>query len=255
MAIKNQIILGGNPVILDIGTYDGADSIEFLDKYSNARVFAFEADLRSIDLFKHSISTEKSLKTLIDYYNIDIKTPIKDLYKRINSSKLTLVKKAISNINGKTTWYSSNQTPPLSKSESERGLKAWSASSSINKPKNHLKMTMRGNQQIVEFNNPIEVPSIKLDTWFESQSDINFIDFIWADVNGGEKELILGGLNTLKNHVGYLYTEYSNNELMEGQPTLNEILDMLDGTFTCLEKNSNGIKGMYGTALLKNINK
>ena len=116
-------------------------------------------------------------------------------------------------------------------------------------------MTMRGNQQIVEFNNPIEVPSIKLDTWFESQSDINFIDFIWADVNGGEKELILGGLNTLKNHVGYLYTEYSNNELMEGQPTLNEILDMLDGTFTCLEKNSNGIKGMYGTALLKNIKK
>ena len=41
--MKNRIILGGSPVILDIGTYDGTDSIEFLDLYNNARIFAFES--------------------------------------------------------------------------------------------------------------------------------------------------------------------------------------------------------------------
>ena len=40
---------------------------------------------------------------------------------------------------------------------------------------------------------------------------------------------------------------------MEGQPTLDEILNLLDGTFTCLNKHINGT-GMYGNALLRNIN-
>ena len=61
--MKNKIILGSNPIILDIGTYDGCDSIEFLDLYNNARVFAFEADLRSIDLFKHSINSTENTPT------------------------------------------------------------------------------------------------------------------------------------------------------------------------------------------------
>jgi len=246
--MKNKIILNSNPVILDIGTYDGADSVEFINKYNNAKVFAFEADLRSIDLFKHSIKSEESLLQIMNYYNIECNTNIKNLHQKINSSQLTLVEKAISNTDGITTWYNSQQIPPLSKSEKERGLKAWSASSSIKKPLNHLTTF-----KVVEFEDPIEVPSIKLDTWFESQHDIDLIDFVWADVNGGERELVLGGLNTLKNHVSYFYTEFSDNQMMEGQPTLNEILDMLGGTFTCLEKRINGT-GMYGNALLKNIN-
>ena len=245
--MKDKIILSGNPIILDIGTYDGVDSIEFLNLYSNAKVFAFEADSRSIDLFKHSISSKKQLQILLDYYNVHCNS-IDDLFKKVNSSNLNLIEKAVSNIDGKTTWYNSQQIPPLSEKEKERGIKEWSASSSINKPLNHLKTF-----EVVEFDDPIEVPSIKLDTWFESQSDIDFIDFIWADVNGGERELVLGGLNTLKNHASYLYTEFSDNQMMEGQPTLNEILDMLDGTFTILNKKVNGT-GMYGNALLKNKN-
>ena len=174
--MKNRIILGGSPVILDIGTYDGTDSIEFLDLYNNARIFAFEADLRSIDLFKHSISSKESLQILINYYNLNPQTTIDKLFELVNSSKLTLVEKAISDI-----------------------------------------------------------------------------DFVWADLNGGEKELIEGGINTYKNHVNYLYTEFSDNKMMEGQPTLNEILDMLEGTFTVLDKKINGT-GMYGNVLLKNKN-
>ena len=246
--MKNKIILGSNPVILDIGTYDGCDSIEFLDMNNNARVFAFEADLRSIDLFKHSISSKESLQILINYYNLNPQTNIDKLFELVNSSKLTLVKKAISDMDGETTWYNSQQIPPLSEKEKERGLKSWSASSSIKKPLNHLNTFTS-----VEFDSPIKVESIKLDTWFKTQPDIDFIDFVWADVNGGEKELVKGGIDTFKNHVNYLYTEFSDNQMMEEQPTLNEILDILGGTFTVLDKKINGT-GMYGNVLLKNIN-
>lgn len=253
MGIKDKIILGSNPIILDIGTYDGKDSIEFLDMYEDARVFAFEADSRSIDLFKHSINSTESMKKLINYYNIDCKSSLNSLYERVNSNSLVLVEKAIANSDGKTTWYQSQQVPPLSIGEKDRGIKAWSASSSIKKPKNHLNMTMRGDEQIVEFDESIDVDSIKLDTWFSQQSDIDIIDFVWADVNGGEKEMIAGGVNTFKNNVQYLYTEYSDNELMEGQPNLNKIIDMLE-VFELVYQDRNGIKNMYGNALLKNKN-
>ena len=172
MGIKDKIILGSNPIILDIGTYDGKDSIEFLDMYEDARVFAFEADSRSIDLFKHSINSTENMKKLINYYNLNCKSSLNSLYERVNGDSLVLVEKAIANIDGKTTFYQSQQIPPLSISEKDRGIKEWSASSSINKPKNHLNMTMRGDEQIVEFDESIDVDSIKLDTWFSQQSDI-----------------------------------------------------------------------------------
>ena len=253
MGIKDKIILGSNPIILDIGTYDGKDSIEFLDMYEDARVFAFEADSRSIDLFKHSINSTENMKKLINYYNLNCKSSLNSLYERVNSDSLVLIEKAIANSDGKTTWYQSQQIPPLSIGEKDRGIKEWSASSSINKPKNHLNMTMRGDEQIVEFDESIDVDSIKLDTWFSQQSDIDIIDFVWADVNGGEREMITGGINTFKNNVQYLYTEYSDNELMEGQPNLNDIMEMLE-VFELVYQDRNGIKNMYGNVLLKNKN-
>ena len=52
------------------------------------------------------------------------------------------------------------------------------------------------------------------------------IDFIWADVQGAERKMIQGGLQTLS-RTEWLYTEYSDVELYEGQPSLSEILVML----------------------------
>jgi hypothetical protein len=53
------------------------------------------------------------------------------------------------------------------------------------------------------------------------ENDISFIDFIWADVQGAEEDLILGGLDTLRKRTKYLFTEYNNSEMYEGQINLN----------------------------------
>ena len=95
----------------------------------------------------------------------------------------------------------------------------WTHSSSIKQPKNHLQ------QFPVTFGDAVEVPLIRLDTFYR-QHGLGIIDFIWADIQGAEGEMIRGGRQTLE-HTRYVYTEYSDDELYENQATLTEILELL----------------------------
>jgi FkbM family methyltransferase len=97
----------------------------------------------------------------------------------------------------------------------------WTHSSSIKKPKNHLK------RYPVTFGESIEIKLITLDGFCKQQS-IGLIDFVWADVQGAEGEMIIGGRQTFK-RTRYLYTEYSDDEMYENQATLGEIMEMLPG--------------------------
>ena len=68
---------------------------------------------------------------------------------------------------------------------------------------------------------------------------IESIDFIWADVQGAEENLILGGRETInKSH--YFYTEYSDRELYEGQVGLDWILNALPN-FEVVERFSDDV--------------
>jgi FkbM family methyltransferase len=109
-------------------------------------------------------------------------------------------------------------TAPLILSQSGWGQE-WTHSSSIKRPKNHL------TRYPVTFGETIDVPITTLDT-IRRQHGIDVVDFIWADIQGAEAEMIRGGLETLQ-RTRYLYTEYSNDEMYEGQPTLSDILDLL----------------------------
>lgn len=71
------------------------------------------------------------------------------------------------------------------------------------------------------------------------------IDFIWADIQGAEVDLINGGKETFKN-VRYFYTEYANSEYYEGEIGLKEICAMLSD-FEIVEDYG-------GDVLLKNRN-
>jgi len=93
-------------------------------------------------------------------------------------------------------------------------------SGSIKEPKEHLNEWPN-----IKFDETIKIKSITLDKFCED-NDITEIDFIWADVQGAEKELISGAKNILKN-VKYLYTEYSNKEYYYGQSNLNELKTIL----------------------------
>ena len=52
------------------------------------------------------------------------------------------------------------------------------------------------------------------------------IDFIWADTQGAEGAIIRGATETLK-FTKYLYTEFSDYEMYEGQINLDGILKLL----------------------------
>ena len=64
--------------------------------------------------------------------------------------------------------------------------------------------------------------TLTLDDWC-SQNDIANVDFIWMDTQGAEGDVIAGARNILQK-TRFLYTEYSNNELYEGQLSLKELL-------------------------------
>jgi FkbM family methyltransferase len=95
----------------------------------------------------------------------------------------------------------------------------WTHSSSIKAPKNHL------SRYPVTFGETIEVAATTLDS-FSRMQNLGQIDFIWADIQGAEGEMIRGGRETLA-RTRFLFTEYSDDELYEGQITLSGILELL----------------------------
>jgi FkbM family methyltransferase len=95
----------------------------------------------------------------------------------------------------------------------------WTYSSSLHRPKNHLQRFP------VTFGDAVEVELVALDTFWRRHR-LGLVDFVWADVQGAESDVVRGGLAALHN-TRYLYTEFSNDELYEGQATLAEILALL----------------------------
>jgi FkbM family methyltransferase len=103
---------------------------------------------------------------------------------------------------------------------SERGWgQEWTHSSSIRQPKNHLV------RYPVTFGRSVEVEFVTLDSFYRRHG-LDVIDFIWADVQGAEIDMIRSGRAALA-HTRYLYTEYSDDKLYEGQATLSELLGLL----------------------------
>lgn len=136
---------------------------------------------------------------------------IKIIKEKIHSNAFELFEGVVSDVDGHITFNRSRTNNPDD----------LSLSGSIMKPKNHLKLW-----DWIYFDEQVQVPSITLDT-FTQQKNLNVIDFIWCDVQGAEERVLLGGKETFKNKVRYIFTEYSNDEQYEGQPTLEKILSLL----------------------------
>lgn len=95
----------------------------------------------------------------------------------------------------------------------------WTHSSSLRPPKHHL------TRYPVTFGEAIDVETVALDS-FAGRTGIGAVDFIWADIQGAEGDMVRGALELLQ-RTRYLYTEYSDDELYEGQSTLDELLALL----------------------------
>jgi FkbM family methyltransferase len=111
-------------------------------------------------------------------------------------------------------------------SSGEGDLKDWNQSGSIREPKSHLQVW-----PWIKFQDQIDVPIVRLDDWALTH-DITDVDFIWADVQGAEIDLINGAKHTLA-RTRFFYTEYSNDEWYEGQITLEHLYKSLNGFSVC----------------------
>jgi FkbM family methyltransferase len=190
-----QELIGGTaaPVILEIGANNGAHTARFLKLFPRGRVYAFEPDPRAIRKFKAQVSDPRA----------------------------RLFEVAIGSTDGEAEFHVSSglpdDMPPHKRVEYAEG---WDLSGSLRAPKLHTVVW-----PWVKFEQTITVPVKRLDTWVR-ENGVDRIDFIWADVQGAEGDLIAGGRDALA-LTRYLYTEYSDNEWYDGQVTLTQIADML----------------------------
>jgi FkbM family methyltransferase len=204
-----------NPTIFDVGTFDGNDCLDFLELFANPTIYAFEADKRSADIFKT----------------------------HVGDKPINLVETALSNVDGEIEFYQSeSDTRRHTRYDYE---KTWTASSSVKKPKNHLSVFPD-----VQFKLN-KVKSTRLDTWMLDK-DIDLIDIMWVDVNGGEEEFLNGGLDTISEKVNYLYIEFNgtgSKKLYENCFTVEDIKNKLVGFE---ELGIYNFMGNFGNILLRN---
>jgi len=175
-----QCVGKDDPVIIEVGANCGQTTVELLKAMPGATVHAFEPDPRAIAKFHSAIS----------------------------NPRVHLYECAIGAVNGTVNFHQSSGAEHVAGYD-----KGWDQSGSIRRPNTHLKVW-----PWVRFEKQITVPIMTLDTWSE-QHQVSAADFIWADVQGAESDLVDGAARFLRS-CRYLYTEYSNDEWYEGQITL-----------------------------------
>lgn len=191
LAVLPSLLNRQDAVILDIGTNNGGHTRAFFDLFPYGLIHSFEPDPRCIAKFKANLSG----------------------YPRAKLHEI-----AIGAFDGTAEFYASGgQNLAVGYTMPE----GWDMSGSLRKPKEHL-IANPG----ITFDNKYPVQVVMLDTWFQS-SGLDRVDFVWADVQGAEGDLIEGGAETFAKRVKYFYTEYSNTELYENQFNLAQILERL----------------------------
>ena len=183
---------------VEIGAHFGLDTVEFRQIHPSARLVCFEPDPRNIKVIR-----ETGVDKICELHEV-----------------------ALSDTNGEATFYlSSGDAKPL---QVEDCLKQhdWSASSSLKKPTGHL-----DEHRWVSFPTSVTVQCVRLDDVASLQATP--IDFMWVDVQGAEDLVFAGAQETLR-RTKYLYTEYSNQELYEGQLNLAQLLILVGPQFRVL---------------------
>jgi FkbM family methyltransferase len=204
-------MVGDSPLMLEIGCNDGEDTQKFLDAMPGIKLYCFEPDPR----------------------------PAARWIRRITDKRAHLYTVAVGAVTGLATFHLSGGDFP-SDCNPEHD---WDMSSSIHQPTGHL-----DRDKLVTFGRTIFVQEMTLDEWcwkvLGRFGPYPRFDFLWADVQGAEGDLIRGGRITLLEHVRYFYTEYYDTPQYEGQPDLSKICALLPRQFELI--------GLYaGNALFK----
>ncbi len=181
-------------VVLEIGAHHGWHTAWFLQLFPRATIYAFEPDPRALARFKAHVS----------------------------DPRVRLYEMAIGAADGEAEFHVSSGLPDASPEARAEYPSGWDQSGSIHPPNIPA---MARIWPWLKFEATTTVAVRSLDSWAKEQG-IATVDFIWADMQGAEGDLIRGGQATLA-RTRYLYTEYNNDEVYEGEPSLQALLDML----------------------------
>lgn len=184
-----------DPLILEIGANDGADTLELLTRFPRPRIHCFECDPRAIDKWMARLGADP---------------------------RATLYRFALDEEKGKRTFHQSSGKP-------RRDYQGeWDMSGSLCQPTGHL-----GYSPWCKFETTIDVECETLDAWAEAAIPAGkVIDFIWIDVQGAEGRVFRAGRATLA-RTRLLKVECHDGEMYAGQPNQAE-LDALLAGWTCL---------------------
>lgn len=187
-----------DPIIIEAGCNDGTDTARFLKLFPWARVHCFEPEPRALARFKANPA--------------------------MDDPRIRLYPVAVAALDDVIQFYPSDGVPAFEEAEirnwRERLPDGWDYSGSIRRPKSHV-----WRHPWCKFGDPYDVIALRLDTWSQYH-DVEIVDFLWADVQGAEGDLIEGAQELLK-RTRYLYTEFSDEEQYEGQFRLEQILAAL----------------------------
>lgn len=173
--------------ILEIGCNDGYHTRMFLRLFPEARVFCFEPDARARRRFEE----------------------------KTRDPRVRLFPFAIGASDGLAAFHASGGNPLGDQPHPDLPAD-WDLSGSLRRPTGHLQANPG-----VRFDEVVQVEVRTLDRWTEEEG-VETIDFIWADVQGAEMDLIRGAQKALR-RTRFLYTEYNDHQLYEGQPSLKTI--------------------------------
>jgi FkbM family methyltransferase len=174
-----------DPLILEIGCNDGTHTLWFLKMFDSPTIHCFEPDPRAVQRFHRKVGERPNVQ---------------------------LHELAISDREGEIVFYQSSGSGRNEQHELAMP-QGWDLSGSIRKPKEHLV-----EYPWVRFDSAIQVRTTTLDAWC-ARNGVGPIDFIWMDVQGAEMDVFRGGARALA-RTRYVYTEYSDTELYEGQSNL-----------------------------------
>jgi FkbM family methyltransferase len=175
-----------DPVIIEVGCNDGETTRQMLAVMPNAKITCFEPDPR----------------------------PLRRSFIR-EDRRVTTFQLAISDRYGTRTFNQSGGKVPGSTAPCADD---WDYSGSLCKPTGHLER-----DKLVTFPTTIEVRTQTLDAMAPR---VPCIDLLFADVQGAEALLILGGQQTLRK-TRWFYCEFYNVEQYERQPDLKGLLSFL----------------------------
>ena len=184
-------------IIFEIGVHIGKDTERIKELTGSNFIYGFEPDPRNIQI----LNERNRLSLFEKFYDC-----------------------ALSNLDGESIFYLSSGHPPEVYKDPDIN-KEWSASNSLKAPKNHLDI-----HTWCKFEERLNVKTLRMDHVC-NEIGLNKIDLVWMDVQGAE-DLVIEGMGEFKNNIRFIYTEYNNNDLYDGSPTLQRIISSLGEGWT-----------------------